>query len=349
MNTKKTIFTAILALLSLVAIFGFVDSVFAGIGYGCVNHYDVRCAGNGVYWIDSCGIQQDLAQACPYGCNGNKCANQVVYNNYVKHSVKNCNDNNVYWYDSNGKINDLYQVCESCSKGVCVVNELKCDTTQNPIGSTGYCSACNHIGDGFCNCDETSATAPGDCAAQVAQGPLYGLDTSTFCTVGENSNNWSKNITISGGEKLNCLIIVKNLSNQEVKDVLVKADIPTEISTISDAKIDGVVSSENITSGIDLGNLSANYSKIITFSAKAEDLITEPQVKQIMGIASSGSLSGSDSLAVNFKGTIAGASTASLESSSFTKFLKRWYLWILIAIVLIFVFIVIFRRLSTNV
>lgn len=326
MNTKTSILTIVVALFILVTIFGFVDGAFAAVWYGCISHNDVRCTGNGVYWFDSCGNQQELAQACPYGCQNNRCANQVIYTNYTKHYVKSCNNNNVYWYDSNSTINDLYKNCndnnelttDTCSKGKCV-NELK------------------------------DVVTPTDCPAQTVC-PIAGLNTSTFCNVEGASTNWSKNISISAGEQINCLMIVKNLSNDPANDVTVRADIPTEINTISDVKIDGIASTGNITSGINLGNFSPNSSKIITFSGKAQSPITEASGKQITGMATSGSISGSDSLVVNFKATIAGASTASLEKSSpFVDFLKRWYLWILIAIVLVFLFIVIFRRLSTNI
>jgi len=44
------------------------------------------------------------------------------------------------------------------------------------------------------------------------------------------------------------------------------------------------------------------------------------------------------------------AAVSSVEATSgFWPFLKRWYLWILVLLVLIFLFIVVFRRLSSNV
>lgn len=44
------------------------------------------------------------------------------------------------------------------------------------------------------------------------------------------------------------------------------------------------------------------------------------------------------------------AAVSSVEAvSGFWPFLKRWYLWILVLLVLIFLFIVVFRRLSSNV
>jgi len=135
-----------------------------------------------------------------------------------------------------------------------------------------------------------------------------------------------------------------------INDVTVRTDIPAEIVSASEVKIDGMISDGNIISGINLGNFPPNASKIITFEGKTQPLITQVSTKQITGIISFGSFSGSDSLVVNFQPTIAGATTtASLKSSLFVEFFKRWYIWILLAIVLIFLFFVIFRRLSSNV
>ena len=45
---------------------------------------------------------------------------------------------------------------------------------------------------------------------------------------------------------------------------------------------------------------------------------------------------------------IAPASVVSSAASGFWDFVKRWYLWVLVGLVLIFLFIIVFRRLSNN-
>lgn len=57
----------------------------------------------------------------------------------------------------------------------------------------------------------------------------------------------------------------------------------------------------------------------------------------------------SDSVTISPNPNQAAAVSLTPTTSGFMEFLKRWYLWILVAIVLIFLFFVIFRRLSTNV
>ena len=168
----------------------------------------------------------------------------------------------------------------------------------------------------------------------------------------------SKNITVAADQTINCLIIIKNTSTTPIiNDVEVRADIPEEIVSVGEIKIDGMEFNGNITSGINIGSFPPNVSKIITFTGKTLSPITQALTKQIAGIASSGALSSSDSLAINFQPTVAttvatattGIAVASLKSSSFSRFFKRWYVWILIAIILIFLFFVIFRRISSNV
>lgn len=316
----------------------------------CISHVNTRCVGNFVYWYDSCDNRQDLVKNCSYGCQYGQCINYQP--TYTKHYIKSCNNNNLYWYDSNGASNDVYKNCsdnnqctaDGCANSQCV-NQARCDGSTCAVGSADYCSTCKHVGDGVCNCDETPCSAPSDCKASTGGG----LDTSTFCEVESTSANWSKNITVTAGQNISCLIIIKNTSATSINDVTVRADIPVEIVGTSELKIDGKAFNGNITSGINLGNFSSNVSKTIVFEGKTQSPITQVSAKQIIGIASSGALSSSDSLVINFQPTVAGAATASLESSSFAEFFKRWYIWILIALVLIFLFIVIFRRLSSSI
>ena len=283
----------------------------------CSSNATQRCVGNSVFWYDSCGKQQSWIKDFFSGSLNGECIDPQSF--YVKHFRVDCSDNNLYWRDSNGAINDLYKNCSDN-------NECTKD-----------------------RCSGSQCLNEGDCEAQTVSF-IGGLDVSSFCGVKDGSINLSRNITLIADQTINCLIVVKNISTALINDVTVRTDIPAEIVSASEVKIDGMISDGNIISGINLGNFPPNASKIITFEGKTQPLITQVSTKQITGIISFGSFSGSDSLVVNFQPTIAGATTtASLKSSLFVEFFKRWYIWILLAIVLIFLFFVIFRRLSSNV
>jgi len=288
----------------------------------CVYNATQRCVGNSVFWYDSCGRQGEWIKDCAYKCVNGQCIEKQ--STYIKHYKKVCYDNNLYWQDSNGVRNDIYSSCsdndeltkDSCLDGKCV-NEIIEQNNQN-------------------KCE------------------LSSIDSTIFCGAGKEFANLSKNIIISADEIVSCFIIVKNISATPLDGVAVRAEIPAEIIDITELKVDGVIFSGNVTAGINIGSVLPNTSKFITFAGKAIVPITQTLTKQITAIATSNVFVGVDSMAINFQPTVAGASTvasieSSTESSSFVKFLKRWYIWILIAIVLIFLFIVIFRRISSNV
>lgn len=234
-----------LFLILLSVVFIFAMPVKAGVSYSCNYRAYKDCIGSSVYWFDSCANPQDLVQncldinrICEYGeCAAYYAPAPAPTPTYINRYRVSCYNNNLYWYDSLGVLSGLYKNCadtnqcteDTCSGSKCQ-NAIKCDGATCAVGSQDYCNSCNSVSDNFCNCGETSATAPNDCKT----------------------------------------------------------------------------------------NASAN-SNLIDFN----------QNQQTASVAS--------------------VSSSSPAASRFVVFLKRWYLWILIAIVMIFLFIIIFRRLSTNV
>lgn len=327
----KTILNLIVigAVFSLVIFCAFLivkpQTIDAQLITGCTYNATQRCVGYSVFWYDSCGKKQNWIKDCPYKCENGECIN--LQPTYIKHYKKGCN-NNLYWYDSNGEPNDIYKNCSDD-------NELTKDSCLD-------------------NQCVNEVIASNDYNEQVISS-VKGIDTSIFCGIKNDSINFSKDVTIGADETINCFMVVKNTSTTLIDDIVVRADIPEEIIGISEIKIDGMEFSGNITSSINIGSFSPNASKLITFSGKIFSPITQSLTKQITGIVVSGALSSSDSLEINFQPTVAGATDSDTnlvefsETSPFVEFFKRWYIWILTAIVLIFLFFVIFRRISSNV
>jgi len=295
------------------------QTITAQLVAACASNATQRCVGKSVFWYDSCGRQQEWVKDCSYQCQNGQCIKQQPV--YTKHFKKNCNDNNLYWYDSNGTINDIY---ENCSDN----NECTKDSCQN-----GQCMN------------------EGDCSEPIVPPTVSKIDTSIFCGTQENSSEFSKNIIVNADQTVSCLIVAKNISVDPVDNVQIRADVPAEIIGVSEIKIDGISFTGNITSGINIGSFSPNISKLITFSGKTISPIIQNSTKQITEIVNFDIFSSSDSVAINFQPTIAETATAtvSVNSSPFWDFFKRWYIWIFVAIVLIFLFFVIFRRFSSNV
>ena len=78
--------------------------------YSCTPNYQEKCSGDALYWYDSCGNQQNVAQYCLNGCNNNSCQNYYYNNNNCGyHAYQRCAGSNLYWYDSCGNPEDFIQ------------------------------------------------------------------------------------------------------------------------------------------------------------------------------------------------------------------------------------------------
>jgi hypothetical protein len=144
------------------------------------------------------------------------------------------------------------------------------------------------------------------------------------------------------------MIAVANNGTDPVDNVTISANIPIEIISLGNVQVNGNPISGDIVTGINIGSLAATTAKTITFEGTTQAFSTS-DTKQATASIRIGNQNQSDSLDITFTpGEVAGASSSDTTASAFWNFLKRWYLWILVGIVLIFLFIVVFRRLSTN-
>jgi hypothetical protein len=161
------------------------------------------------------------------------------------------------------------------------------------------------------------------------------------------AQQWNKTIEVGPNLTAYFLVNVINNSNTEVDSVNLSANIPSEISSIGNLKVNDISVSGDIVAGIDIGSIGAGSSKVITFEGKTQGINTAGTKEAIATVSING-VTQSDSFTLNLiAGQVAAVSKTS-SSSWLTEFLKRWYLWILVAIVLIFLFVVVFRRVSSN-
>ena len=325
----------------------------------CTYHAYKDCAGNSVYWFNSCGNSQDLFQNCSGNnqiCKYGQCS--VYYNPapapvYTNHYQINCFNNSLYWYDSAGSIQNLYKNCADanpCTNDICssskCQNPLRCDGATCTIGSQYYCNSCSSIGDNSCNCGETTATSPNDCKENITAD----LSVKFFSRKDINAISWDKVIQVGPNGNIYFLIIIKNNSTTTpVDNITVSVNIPSEISLLGNLKIDNVATAGDIVSGINISSLPANVSKTITFEGKTQTFTSSGDKQAIINI-SAGGITQSDSTTISLNPGQQAASVSSAPGASgFMEFSKRWYLWILVAVVLILLFIIIFRRLSSNI
>lgn len=325
--------------------------------YGnCTYHAYKLCAGNDIYWYDSCGNQQDIYQSC-YGsnqtCQYGQCVYQPPVKPYTAHYKTDCYKDNVYWYDSLGAVTGLYKSCydsnscttDTCSAGSCS-NKVTCNGTTCATGSADYIKYCaadkSHCGNGTCepNLGETSAICPSDCTVD--------LSISFFSKQDANSTQWEKSVQIGQNSQIYFMITVANDGTSQINNVNVSANIPLEVSSLGNLQVNGVLVSGDIVDGINVDSLAPSSAKTITFEGITQVFSTQETRQAVVSSEVSGTTK-TDSLEIIFNPSqIGGAAVSGATSTGFLNFLKRWYLWILVGVVLVFLFIVVFRRLSTN-
>jgi len=347
---EKRYYISIL-IIFLVLFFGFAGAVFA---YNnscgeCVSHAYKLCSGNGIYWFDSCGNQEDLADYCSGAniiCQYGECVYHQPAPAYVKHYKTTCNLGDVYWYDSYGKIQDIYKSCKdsnSCTEDLCVSgkcsNNLLCDGSTCAVDGKDYKEYCGSTD----NNSEDVSNNDNNSSEQTV------LAVSFFEKNDLSQTQWQKEATATSNSQVYFLISVVNGSDKQVDNIRISTNIPAEVSMLGNLKIDGVQVSGDIVSGIDIGSLSSGAAKQITFEGKIQSVESESSQQAVVTVSASGSMS-TDSISMSFDSSqIAAVSESQEIAFGLWQFLKRWYLWIIAGLVLIFLFAVVFRRLSSDI
>ncbi len=342
--------------------------------YGnCTYHAYKLCTGNYSYWYDSCGNQQDLYTSCGGGqtCQYGQCANyiinpvlppvQPINNTYITYYRTACSGNSVHWFSSTGADTGTYRNCsdsnsctiDSCSGSKCS-NILKCDGSTCATGSADYNSYCAtstqaRCGNGLCESTlgETNSSCPADCKINTNTNP-NGLAVSFFTKQDPASAQWQKTAQVGPNGQIYFMVTVTNNSATQADNVMISANIPSEITSLGNLQIAGIPVSGDIVSGINVGSIAPYNTKPVTFEGKTQNF-TSTSVKQAMATSNSSGNLQSDSVSINLNPNQATASVSSAtQTSGFWEFLKRWYLWILVALVLISLFFIVFRRLSSE-
>lgn len=145
------------------------------------------------------------------------------------------------------------------------------------------------------------------------------------------------------------MVSILNNSTTQADNVTVLANIPSEITSLGNLQINGVPTSGDIVSGVNIGSIAPSTSKSVTFEGRTQT-ISAQATKQAMVTVRVSDRDQSDSISMDLTiGQVAGASVSSAQASSgFMAFLRRWYAWIIGGIIMISLFIIVFRRLSSN-
>ncbi len=292
--------------------------------YNAANFDYLRCSGNTVFWFDRYGNKKSIYQECAYNqtCQTDSC----VTNACVSHASKGCVNGSVYWYNSCGTQQEVYQNCTgaglTCQEGLCVASS----GTSVPQPQISYIKV------------KTNEN----------------LTLSLFGKKDGEDMQLRKELTLSTGDTINLVVVIKNTSDKTLDKVTVKIDPTEKVANLTNIKINGADSTENLIDGINLGSLQKGDSKIIAFDATVVTQNIQSGIK-VSGTVTAGKITDNDFLTVNVQSNkisaapVENKNTAAVGNSSLFDFLKKWYIWGILIIVLIFLFIIIFRRLSSNV
>jgi len=333
--------------------------------YFCNSNAYRECVGNIIYWYDSCSNRQDLYQNCSdYNlvCQYGQCVANItpVVNDYSAHYKKACYNKSIYWYDSLGVVNSLYQNCEdsnnctidSCVNGKCS-NVLKCDGSVCPIESEDYSKYCASINCGNGMCEQALGENENNCQADCKinlDNQTTNLSISFFIKKDLASQQWDKSVQLGQNGTVYFMVILNNNSESQVDNIVVSANIPNEIYYLGNLKIDDVLISGDIVAGVDVGSIQAMGKKSITFEGKTQTFTIHEQKKSVASINSIEPHQ-SDSISINFDANqdVSASISSTPMSETIMVFLKRWYMWIIAGLVLVFLFFIVFKRISSNV
>jgi len=240
---------------------------------------------------------------------------------------------------------------DTCSASKCS-NALKCDGTTCAVNSADY--------NAYCAPKQTTPATPEVPATPVpnantnpAQTPnTSGLSISLFIKQDLKSGQWQKTAEVGPNSQIYFMISATNGSSTQIDNVTILANIPNEISSLGNLQLNGVPVSGDIVTGINIGSIAPATTKLITFEGKTQTL-SASGAKQAIATSNVSGVAQTDSISLNLNPSAnqkpAAAVSNTTAVSGFMGFLKQWYIWIVVGLVLIFLFIIIFRRLSSNV
>jgi hypothetical protein len=144
------------------------------------------------------------------------------------------------------------------------------------------------------------------------------------------------------------MVTLTNNSSAQIDNAVISANIPSEIFSLGNLQIAGTPLSGDIVTGVNIGSVPPATTKAITFEGKTQNILASSAKQGTATITASG-LTQSDSISIILNSNqpvaaVFGATT----TSGFWDFLKKWYMWIVVGLVLIFLFIIIFKRLSSE-
>lgn len=329
---KKILLIALVLALATIACLSFGTPTQAA---NCSSFAYKQCISNIVYWYDSCGAVQAVYQNC--NTTNQICQNAACVNRPTPTPNPNPNPNPNPQPPQN--INDNNSCTVDTCQGNSCTHVLKCDGSTCTSTSADYAK--------YCQGGSPTPNQPGTPSTPGGQTSSGGIAVVLFAKKAGQATNFQKTLTASTNDSLEFTVVVKNISGNAANNVNLQISLPTSVAYSGNLAIDGTSSAGSVTSGISLGTLAPRTTKIVTFTGNVSAAVQTTQVTTTVT-----SSNGSDSDTVNLSGTAtanpntAGVSNTTAGAKLF-EFVKQWYLWIIVLIIMAVLFVIIFRRLSS--
>lgn len=163
------------------------------------------------------------------------------------------------------------------------------------------------------------------------------ISISKFVRNLSDGTSWLDSVLAEPGEVLSFYIEIKNTGSSSLFNVIVRDALPNKMIFAGNLKIDNILTTGDIISGLNIGNLSANQTKIITFNVHlaGNDQFIFGETKLIN---SASALDSSDIATVIVRKTgVLGATTVSTGLTN-NLFLDSFLLPLIICLIIIFLF-----------
>lgn len=206
-------------------------------------------------------------QICSFGICSNTITNQCV-----NHSYQQCSGNAVYWYDSCGNRQDVVQICSSnqtCSGNICANTNYCVDRSYKQcVGSNAiyWFNSCGVQQDLYQVCSAGQICSAGTCV--ISQQQTGFTVTKTARNLSAGILNWSNSVAASPSDIVQFTVAINNYSNQTASNVVIRDNLPANLSYNNNLTIDGVANAGNITQGITIGSMSPGQVKTIVYQTQ---------------------------------------------------------------------------------
>ena len=215
------------------------------------------------------------------GCSSNSCFEQKVWENWEDCTAqgKICLNNqcvpqlkvSCFASPNPAQVNQIVTFSAQASggtgsytyswSGACTGNLESCQRSFSLPG--------NYLAKVLVQSDSQSATA--ECQVKVESLPILipGLSIlKTGRNLSKKETTFSKSISASPGEEIEFKIEITSTGSGTAKNVVLKDILDKKLIYLDEVKIDGKETSQNILSGIFLGDIETGQTKTVTFKAK---------------------------------------------------------------------------------